>query len=97
MNTYVIHRRSGWASPEELEIAAGRSARVIHEEMSDRVRWIRSYIVSAPDGRLGTVCVYQASDVESVREHARRADLPADEILPVTQAVILSEDPVQVS
>jgi hypothetical protein len=60
VNTYVILRRSAWASGEDLEQAAGRSAKVGDEEMSDEVRWIRSYVLEEPDGRLGTVCVYEA-------------------------------------
>jgi hypothetical protein len=35
MNTYVILRRSGWRSPEDLQVAAERSGKVGDEEMSD--------------------------------------------------------------
>lgn len=42
MKLYAIPRRSGWRSPEELEEAAARSARVGNEEMPDDVRWIRT-------------------------------------------------------
>lgn len=95
MNTYVILRRGGWSDGKELEVAAGRSSRVGIEEMADRVRWIRSYAVNEPDGRVGTVCVYQGRDEESIREHARRAGLPADEIIPVAETVIINDDPVR--
>ena len=61
MDTYVILRRGAWSSAEELNTAAGRSKRVGDEEMSDDVRWIRSYVLNEPDGRLGSVCIYQAS------------------------------------
>ena len=94
MKNYVIFRRSGWSSREELEKAAGRSARVGQTEMADRVRWIRSYITQEADHRLGTVCVYQAIDQESLREHARRSELPCDLIVPVLEAVIINEDPL---
>jgi hypothetical protein len=93
MNTYVILRRSAWASPEELEAAAGRSTRVGDEEMSDDIRWIRSYVLQEPDGRVGTVCIYQATSPEAIREHARRADLAADEIVAVADAVVVRPDP----
>jgi enoyl-CoA hydratase/carnithine racemase len=43
MDTYVILRRSGWRSPEELEEAAQRSTDA-DEQMPDKVRWIRSYV-----------------------------------------------------
>ncbi len=93
MQTYVILRRNGWRSGADLEEAAGRSARVGDEEMPDDIRWIRSYVLDEGDGPVGTVCVYQASSPEAIREHARRADLPADEIIPVADTVIVRPDP----
>ena len=95
MNTYVILRRQGWANLESLEKAAGRSTRVGHEEMPGRVRWIRSYIVREPDGRLGEVAICQGTDPETVREHARRAHLPCDEIVPVFGTVVINDDPAE--
>jgi hypothetical protein len=73
---YAIRRRGGWDTPEELEAAAARSKQVGDEEMSDDIRWIRSYVVQEPDGELGAVCIYQASSPDKIREHASRADLP---------------------
>jgi hypothetical protein len=93
MNTYVIRRRSNWKTPEELEQTASLSARVGNEEMPDRVRWIRSYVVEEDDGTLGTVCIYQGTDEEAVREHARRAGMTADEIIPVGRTAVIREDP----
>lgn len=93
METYVILRRGAWGSAEELGAAAARSTKVGDEEMSDDIRWIRSYVLSEPDGRVGTVCVYQASSPEAIREHAARADLAADEIIPVADTVIVRPDP----
>lgn len=61
--------------------------------MSDDIRWIRSYVLDEGDGPVGTVCVYQASSPDAIREHARRADLPADEIIPVADTVIVRPDP----
>jgi Protein of unknown function (DUF4242) len=93
MQTYVILRRRGWRSPQELEEAAARSLRVGDEEMSDDIRWLRSYVLEEGEGSVGTVCIYQASSLEAIREHASRADLPADEIVPVADTVIVREDP----
>ncbi|TMK77490.1 MAG: DUF4242 domain-containing protein [Actinobacteria bacterium] len=92
MNTYVILRRSGWRSPEELKEAAERSAKVGDEEMSDQVRWIRSYVLEEGRG-VGTVCIYQATSPEAIREHASRAMLPVDEIIPVADTVLVRPDP----
>ena len=93
MQTYVILRRSGWKSPQELEEAAARSSQVGDEEMSDDIRWIRSYVLEEDGGSVGTVCIYQASSPEAIREHASRADLPADEIIPVADTVKVRPDP----
>ena len=93
MDTYVILRRSGWRSGSELEEAAERSRQVGDEEMSDDIRWIRSYVIEEGDGKLGTVCIYQGSSAEKVREHAERAGLPADEVIKVADTVIVRPDP----
>jgi hypothetical protein len=94
MKTFVIRRRGNWSTSAELGITAGVSARVGNEEMSDRVRWIRSYVVREADGRLGTVCIYQGVDEKAIREHANRAGMTADEVLVVEDTVIVREDPV---
>ncbi|TMK39126.1 MAG: DUF4242 domain-containing protein [Actinobacteria bacterium] len=92
MDTYVILRRSGWRSPDELERAAERST-AEGEKMPDDVRWIRSYVLQEDGGSVGTVCVYQASSPEAIRTHAGAADLPVDEIIKVADTVIVREDP----
>ncbi len=97
MDTYVILRRDGWRSPEDLQAAAERSKKVGDEEMSDDIRWIRSYVLQEDGGSVGTVCIYQASSPEAIREHASRADLPADEIIAVADTVLVRPDPEQAS
>jgi hypothetical protein len=93
MDTYVILRRSGWRSPDDLGQAAERSRQVGDEEMSDDIRWIRSYVLEEGGGSVGTVCVYQASSPEAIKEHAKRADLPVDEIIRVADTVLVRPDP----
>jgi hypothetical protein len=97
MNLYVILRRSGWASPAELEEAAARSTRVGNEDMPDDVRWIRSYVLDEGAGTVGTVCIYEATSPEALRRHASLADLPADEIIPVADTVLVRPDPAPAS
>jgi thiamine biosynthesis protein ThiC len=94
MNTYVILRRSAWEDGDELGVAAERSRAVGDGEMSDDIRWIRSYVLAEPDGRVGTVCIYQATSEEAVREHAQRAGLAADEVITVADTVLVRPDPV---
>src|ERR1700729_3938705 len=93
MNTYVILRRSGWRSGADLQEAPARSMRGGDEEMSADIRWIRSYVLEEDGGSVGTVCIYQASSPEAIREHASRADLPVDEIIAVADTVIVRPDP----
>lgn len=93
MNTYAILRRSGWRSGADLEAAAERSRKVGDEQMPDDIRWIRSYVLDEGGGSVGTVCVYQATSPEAIREHASAADLPVDEIIPVADTVLVRPDP----
>jgi hypothetical protein len=96
VNLYAILRRSGWKSPEDLEEAAGRSTKT-GEEMPDDIRWIRSYVLEEGGGSVGTVCIYQASSPEKIREHGRIADLPVDEIIPIADTVLVRPDPEKAS
>jgi len=93
VNTYVILRRGGWRSPGDLQAAAQRSRQVGDEEMSDDIRWIRSYVMAEEDGGLGTVCIYEATGPDRIREHASRSGLPADEIVLVADTVLVRSDP----
>jgi hypothetical protein len=93
MNLYAIRRPSAWANPQELEFTAAKSAKVGDEEMTDQVRWIRSYVVEEPDGKLGTICIYQAVGPEAIRDHARRVGMPGNDIFPIAKSVIVRPDP----
>jgi sporulation protein YlmC with PRC-barrel domain len=93
MKMYAILRRNGWRSPEELQAAAARSSDVGDNEMGDRIRWIRSYVLAEGEGSVGTVCIYQAESPEAIREHAGKADLPVDEIIEIADTVIVRPDP----
>jgi hypothetical protein len=97
MNLYAILRRSGWSSADELGLAAERSTRVGDDDMPDDIRWIRSYVLAEPDGRVGTVCIYEASSPDAIRRHAKLADLPVDDIVPIADTVIVRPDPQPVA
>jgi hypothetical protein len=83
MQTYAILRRHGWATRHELDEAGDRSNHVRDAEMTGQMRWVHSYFFREENGTLGTICIYEADDPDAIREHARRAELPADEILPI--------------
>jgi sporulation protein YlmC with PRC-barrel domain len=93
MNLYAIRREKAWASPEELEETAGRSKQVADDEFPGDIAWMRSYVIKEEGGTLGTICIYQASSIDKVREHAKRVDMPADEVLEIADTVIIRPDP----
>ena len=40
------------------------------------------------DGRIGTFCIYEARDAESIREHAKRVGMPGDDFYPVATTAV---------
>ena len=92
MQLYAIRRRNGWKDGDALRAAAEIST-AEGEKMPDDIRWIRSYVLAEDDGTLGTVCIYQASSPEKIREHAARVGMPADEISVAADTVIVRPDP----
>jgi thiamine biosynthesis protein ThiC len=62
--------------------------------MSEDIRWIRSYVLAEADGSIGTLCIYQATSEQALRDHTARADLHLDEIVEVADTVIARPDPV---
>jgi len=94
MNTYVIRREKAWESPDDLGKTAERSKQVAEDEFPDDIAWIRSYVIKEEGGTLGTVCIYQATSPEAIRDHARRVGMPADQIWRVADTVVIRPDPV---
>jgi hypothetical protein len=97
LTLYAIRRPGGWQSAAELQAAGARSKRVADEEMPDDIRWIRSYVIEEEDGSVGTICIYQASSRETIRDHAQLAGLPITEILSVADTVVVRSDPVGIA
>lgn len=91
MNLYTIRRRN-LATPEDIQTADER-ARVEASKRSDRMRKIRSYVVNEGDGTLGSLCVYQATSPDALREHAAASKIPADEITEVAATDVARPDP----
>jgi hypothetical protein len=75
MPRFIIERSVGTLTREQLD-AAGRKSNDVLAGMPG-VIWIRSF-VSESEGKI--YCEYDAPNAEAVREHARRAGLPADRI-----------------
>ena len=77
MLKYVIERDVpgiGAMSQEQLrEISVGSLG--VLGELGPKIQWIHSFVT---DNKV--YCIYLAPDEETIREHARRAGLPADRI-----------------
>ena len=93
MNTYAIRRNNAWQSAEELEQVGAKSKEIGETEFPDDIAWIRTYALKEEDGTLGSICIYQATSIDKVREHAKRVGRPADEVLEVADTVIIRPDP----
>jgi hypothetical protein len=95
MQLYAIRRRNGWATADDLKAAAERSTAEGNKPGSG-VRWIRSYVVPEDGEKVGTVCIYEADSPETIRAHAAASEMPADDIEPILNTVIVRPDPVAV-
>jgi hypothetical protein len=93
METYVILRRNGWQSPDDLGESGKRSGEVAENEMPDDIYWLRSYAIEEEDGTIGTVCIYKASSPDAIRDHADRVGMPVTEIIKVGDTIVVHPDP----
>jgi len=77
MPEYVIEREvpgAGNLTEDEIREVSLRSLAVL-KEMGSGIRWLHSYVTNEK-----IYCVYFAEDEERIREHARRAGVPANRI-----------------
>jgi hypothetical protein len=86
VNQYVVPRTRAWRSEEELA-AALDCVPAVNETLRDKIRWVRSYIVSEDDGTFSAFCVYEASGPDVLTEHAESLGLPTDSINRVVHTV----------
>lgn len=87
MPQFVIERDvpgAGKLSESEIRDISVRSLSVLRE-MGPQIQWLHSYVT---EDKL--YCVYLAPDENSIREHARRAGVPADRVSAVRRLI----DPV---
>lgn len=96
MDLYIIRRHGIWSSEDELAATNEKSLEV-GEVMRDRLRWIRSYAVTEEDGRIGSVCIYEASDPDAIQEHGQRIGAPSEDIRVVRGTAIKRPDPEPVT
>jgi len=80
MKTFVIEREipdAGKLTPEQLKAASQKSCSVL-TELGPDILWDHSYVTANK-----IYCVYKAKNEELIREHARKAGLPANSIAEV--------------
>ena len=81
---FVIERNVpgvGALSDTQLREISLRSLQTLNE-MGPQIQWLHSYVTEDK-----VYCIYLAPDEESIREHARRAGLPADRVAAVRRLV----------
>lgn len=93
MQLYAIVRRH-IADTEAGLVAADQRSTAERLTRVGVIEHVRSYVVQEPDGWLGTLCFYEAVSAEALVDHARAAEIPADEVLPVLDVVIAREETV---
>jgi cell division inhibitor SulA len=84
MPQFVIEREipgAGALSETQIREIALQSLETLRE-MGPQIQWLHSYVTEDK-----VYCLYLAPDEDSVREHARRAGVPADRISAVRRLV----------
>ena len=82
MPRYMVTRTLPPIAPEQLQ-AVGKKVVEVCAQMSG-VEWIRSHLTA--DGK-HSFCEFEAPNVEALREHAARAGLPVDDVIPLGQEI----------
>lgn len=77
MPEYVIEREvsgAGDLTEDEIREVSLRSIAVL-KDLGSGIQWLHSYVTNEK-----IYCVYFAQDEEKIREHAKRAGLPANRV-----------------
>ena len=77
MPRYVIERElpgAGNMSQEELRSISQQSNSVL-DKMGDDIEWVESFVTNDK-----IYCIYNATDKDKIREHAKTAGFPANTI-----------------
>jgi len=81
---FVIEREipgAGALSESQIRDIALHSLQAL-KEMGPQIQWLHSYVTEDK-----VYCVYLAPDEDSIREHARRAGIPADRVSAVRRLI----------
>jgi Protein of unknown function (DUF4242) len=80
MPKFIIEREipnAGALSAADLKAIARKSCSVLRELGAD-IQWVQSFVTEDK-----ITCIYIASNMELIREHAQRGGFPADRILEI--------------
>jgi Protein of unknown function (DUF4242) len=81
---FVIEREipgAGSLSEEQIREVSLRSLRVL-KEMGPQIQWLHSYVTEDK-----VYCVYLAPDEDTIREHAKKAGMPANRVAAVRRLI----------
>jgi hypothetical protein len=84
MSQFVIEREipgAGSLSEAQIRQVSLRSLQAL-QELGPQIQWLHSYVTEDK-----VYCVYLAPDENTIREHARRAGIPADRVSAVRRLV----------
>lgn len=84
LSTYVIERKiENIGSSTALELKEGsKKSNAVIDELGPDIQWEHSYVV---DNKL--YCIYKATDESLIKEHARKAGVPANSISKVSTII----------
>ena len=68
-------------TPAEVQAIARKSVDVL-TELGPQIQWVQSYVTENK-----IYCVYLAPDEATIREHARRAGVPANRVAAVRRLI----------
>lgn len=88
---HLVRRRGCWAGPDEVDAVLTAAREAADRRRPRETCWLSSHVVQEPDGRLGSLCLYQAIDAAALQAHAVEAGLPADEITPVFGRILVRD------
>ncbi|MGI8959286.1 MAG: DUF4242 domain-containing protein [Bryobacteraceae bacterium] len=84
MPQFVIEREipgAGTLSEAQIRDIALHSLETL-KELGPQIQWLHSYVTEDK-----VYCLYLAPDEDSIREHARRAGIPADRVAAVRRLI----------
>jgi hypothetical protein len=84
MPEFVIEREvpgAGRLSEEEIREMSLRSLQAL-SDIGSKIQWLHSYVTEDK-----VYCIYLAPDEQTIRDHARRAQIPADRVSAVRRLI----------